>query len=101
MPQKTRTLSAARVAAASAFIVLRSRHGNLDGPERADNPSPAMTVPVTVARRDIARRGGRRAVGRAGFATAAPMPALVPSLSQRGGQLLLDQPFDEAPDPNP
>ena len=60
-----------------------------------------MTVPVTFARRDIARRGGRWAVGRAGFALTAPMPALVPSPSQRGRQLLLDQLFDEAPDPIP
>ena len=60
-----------------------------------------MKVPVTVARRDIARLGGRRAVGRAGFAIAAPMPAFVPPSSQRDGQLLLDQLFDEAPDPIP
>ena len=60
-----------------------------------------MTVPVAVERRDIGRSGGRRAVGRAGFTIAAPMPALVPSSSQRGGQLLLDQLFDEAPDPIP
>ena len=60
-----------------------------------------MKVPVTFARRDIARLGGRRAVGRACFAIAAPMPAFVPSSSQRGGQLLLDQLFNEAPDPIP
>jgi hypothetical protein len=29
------------------------------------------------------------------------MPALVPSSSRRGGQFLLDQLFDEAPDPIP
>jgi hypothetical protein len=58
-----------------------------------------MTVPVTVARRNIARLGGRPAVGRAGFALTAPLPALIPSSSQRGGQFLLDQLFDEAPDP--
>src|SRR5512144_2136045 len=60
-----------------------------------------MTVPVTVAWRDTARLGGRRAVSRAGFAIAAPMPAFVPSSSQCGGQLLLNQLFDEHPDPIP
>ncbi len=60
-----------------------------------------MTVPVTGERRDIGRLGGRRAVGRACFAIAAPMPAFVPPASQRRGQLFLDQFFDEAPDPIP
>src|SRR5512143_549330 len=58
--------------------------------------STVPTVPVTVAWRDIARLGGRRAVSRAGFAIAAPMPAFVPSSSQCGGQLLLNQLFDES-----
>ena len=56
-----------------------------------------MTVPVTFARRDIARRGDRRA----GFTIAAPMTALVPSSPQRGGQFLFNQLFDEAPNPIP
>ena len=60
-----------------------------------------MTVPVTGTRRDIARLDGRRAVGRAGFAIAAPMPAFVPPPSQCDGQLFLDQLFDEAADPIP
>src|SRR5512144_3022633 len=79
----------------------RPRHRNLDRSERAGDPSLAMTVPVTVARRDTAPLGGRRALGRAGFAIAAPMPAFVASASQGGGQLLLDQLFDENPDPIP
>ena len=79
----------------------RPRHGGLHCPERADDPSLAMTVPATVARRDIARFGGRQAVGRARFALVSPMPAFIPSSSQRGGQFLLDQLFDEAPDPIP
>ena len=58
-----------------------------------------MTVPVTGERRDIGRLDSRRAVRRARFAIAAPMPAFVPSSSQRRGQLLLDQLFNEAPDP--
>ena len=58
-----------------------------------------MTVPVAGERRHIARLGGRPAVSRAGFALTAPLPALVPSSSQRGGQLLLDQLFNEAADP--
>src|SRR5512144_1907227 len=62
--------------------------------------STVPTVPVTVARRDTARLG-RRAVGRNGFAITAPMPAFVASASQGGGQLLLDQLFDENPDPIP
>ena len=60
-----------------------------------------MTVPVTVKRRDIGRLAGRQAVGRTRFAVAAPMSAFVPSPSQRDGQFLLDQFFDEAPDPIP
>src|SRR5512144_2011365 len=79
----------------------RPRHRDLDRSERAGDPSLAMTVPVTVARRDTAPLGGRRALGRAGFAIAAPMPAFVASASQGGGQLLLDQLFDENPDPIP
>ena len=60
-----------------------------------------MTVPVTVKRRAVGRRSGRQVVGRARFAVAALMSALVPPPSQRGGQFLLDQLFDEAPDPIP
>jgi hypothetical protein len=44
-----------------------------------------MTVPVTGERRDTGRLGGRRGVGRACFIIAAPMSALVPPASQRGG----------------
>jgi hypothetical protein len=51
-----------------------------------------MTVPVTGERRDIGRLDGRRAVRRARFVIAAPMPAFVPSSSQRRGQLLLEIP---------
>src|SRR5512132_2285693 len=58
-----------------------------------------MTVPVTVKRRDIGRLTGQQAVGRTHFAIAAPMSAFVPPPSQRDGQFLLDQLFDEAPDP--
>ena len=57
-----------------------------------------MTVPMTVKRRDIGRLTGRQAVGRTYFA---PMSAFVPPPSQRDGQFLLDQLFDEAPDPIP
>ena len=60
-----------------------------------------MTVPVTGERRDIGRLDSRRAVRRARFAIAAPMPAFVPSSSQCGGELLLNQFFDEDPDPIP
>ena len=56
-----------------------------------------MTVPVTFKRRTI--NIGRRTAGRACLALTAPLPALIPSSSQRGGQFLLDQLFDKAPDP--
>ena len=79
----------------------RPRHGDLYRPEAAGDPPFAMTVPVTGERRDIGRLDSRRAVRRARFAIAAPMPAFVPSSSQRRGQLLLDQLFNEAPDPIP
>ena len=62
----------------------RPRHRDLDRSERAAEPSPAVTVPVTVTRRDTA-----------------PMPALVAAASQGRGRLLLDQLFDEDPDPIP
>src|SRR5512144_2000916 len=92
-----RRSTAARIAATA--LLNRPRHGDFDRPERAGDPSLAMTVPVTGERRDIGRLGDRRAVGRAGFAIAAPLPAFVPSSSQRGGQFLLDQLLDETPDP--
>ena len=50
---------------------------------------------------DIGHLTGRQAVRRTHFAIAAPMSALVPPPSQRDGQFLLDQLFDEAPDPIP
>jgi hypothetical protein len=68
----------------------RPRHGDRHRAEAAGHLTLAMTVPVAAARRHIGRSGGRRAVGRAGFTIAAPMP-VIPSSSQRGGQLLLDQ----------
>src|SRR5512134_1169713 len=64
------------------------------------NPPAISTSLTDVIRRDTARLG-RWAVGRAGFAIAAPMPAFVPSSTQCGGQLLLNQLFDENPDPIP
>src|SRR5512132_1276698 len=112
-PRATRSSSSARQAASlsppmfftasSTFWPSRRtpRTTRSESDEGAGDPSRAMTVPVTGERRDIGRLGGRRAVGRACFAIAAPMSALVPPPSQRDGQFLLDQLFDEAPDPIP
>ena len=50
----------------------RPRHGNLDRAEAAGDPPLAMTVQVT---RHADRLIGRRALDRACFAIAAPMPA--------------------------
>ena len=77
----------------------RPRHRDLDRPERAAEPALAVTVPVTRRRRRCRRlprwhRCGRFCRSRSRLAWS---PFVAPP-TQRGGQLLLDQPLDKAAD---
>src|SRR5512143_2049910 len=77
----------------------RPRHCDLDRSERAAEPALAVTVPVTRRRRRCRpllqwHRPGRFCRSRSRLAQS---PFVAPP-TQRGGQLLLDQPLDKAAD---